>query len=637
MAIPPLLPKAHTPLVGGISVRRGATGLATVVWCAIVLVAYDVTPVTSTPGTGLAVARADAAVAGTSATILIEAGGVSGNYATPLVTVSGDGTLSVTNLDTYDHTVTSVALDGDGNPLFDVVVRHGTTAAIPAVDGLASGSYDFYCRFHPNMRGTLVIDRDGGGTTPEQPSFDQPLVIPPVLTESHIGLHMSENGVRILPTGHRTPMWTYAGTWPGPTIRRPAGRATAVTFTNNLPARAGATTVHLHGDHHASTSDGQPTRHLIPRGTSRTYRYPLTFAGEPEPSSFFWYHDHRMDHTARNNWHGLQGMFIVTDAHDRDLDLPKGRHDVPLLVSDRSFGAGNRLSNPFAAGPQMVHRHGEMFFTGPNAPPDDAVTGTHVLVNGRYLPHLDVSATRYRLRLLNASGDSAYAFALSDGRPLVQIGTGSGFLPRPVARQQVLLGPAQRADVLVDFHGEEGRDVTLMSMPRTDGAVGTGTRTAPLMQFRVGRTAPDRSLLPARLPAPELVEAPDAVSRTWTFDLSGNARTGTAWTVDGRTFDPDRVDYEVPLGATQRWRLRNTSDVTHYVHIHLGQWRTLLRNGRRPPPWELGLEDTWRLDPGEVVEVASRFVDYTGAFMIHCHMLDHEDHGMMARFDVVRR
>ena len=88
-------------------------------------------------------------------------------------------------------------------------------------------------------------------------------------------------------------------------------------------------------------------------------------------------------------------------------------------------------------------------------------------------------------------------------------------------------------------------------------------------------------------------------------------------------------------GTVERWRLRNTSDMTHYVHIHAEQWRTVSRNGTRPPPWERGLEDTWRLDPGEHVDVAARFADHTGPFMIHCHMLDHEDHGMMARFDVV--
>ncbi|WP_457206343.1 cupredoxin domain-containing protein, partial [Nocardioides sp. P5_C9_2] len=120
---------------------------------------------------------AQAAVAGTSVTILIERGGASHGFSTPTVTVIGDGALSVTNLDTYDHTITSVALDPAGVPLFDVKVLHGTTVAIPAADTLASGTYPFYCRFHPNMRGTLVVDRGGGGATGAPPVFDQSLQI----------------------------------------------------------------------------------------------------------------------------------------------------------------------------------------------------------------------------------------------------------------------------------------------------------------------------------------------------------------------------------------------------------------------------------------------------------------------------
>ena len=91
----------------------------------------------------------------------------------------------------------------------------------------------------------------------------------------------------------------------------------------------------------------------------------------------------------------------------------------------------------------------------------------------------------------------------------------------------------------------------------------------------------------------------------------------------------------MPLGSTQTWRLRNTSEMTHYVHIHAEQWHTVTRDGKRPPGEEQGLEDTWRLDPGEVITVAARFTDYTGPFLIHCHMLDHEDHEMMATFAVV--
>jgi FtsP/CotA-like multicopper oxidase with cupredoxin domain len=347
-----------------------------------------------------------------------------------------------------------------------------------------------------------------------------------------------------------------------------------------------------------------------------------------------------MDRTARNNWRGLQGMFVIKDQSESRLRLPSGRREVPLMLSDRSFRSNNALTNPFARGARMVGHHGAMAWVGPHAPPDDATVGTHVLVNGRYAPYLPVSATRYRLRLLNASHFSAYSIGLSDGRPLLQIGTGNGLLRRPVVRDRVLLGPAQRADVIVDFHGASGRDLVLDSVPAPLGETGADARQAALMQFRVGSDAPDPSRLPARLPSPDLVRVPAKVSKTWTFDLGGGGQQhhqrGTFWSVNGHAFDPERVDHRARLGTVERWRLRNTSDMPHYVHIHAEQWRTLLRDGKPPPPWERGLEDTWRLDPGEVVEVAARFEDYTGPFMIHCHMLDHEDHGMMARFDVVR-
>ncbi|HEU4336839.1 MAG TPA: multicopper oxidase domain-containing protein, partial [Nocardioides sp.] len=246
------------------------------------------------------------------------------------------------------------------------------------------------------------------------------------------------------------------------------------------------------------------------------------------------------------------------------------------------------------------------------------------------------SATRYRLRLLNSSPFSSYNFTLSDGRPFLQIGTGNGLLPKAVVRSGVLLGPAQRADVIVDFSGATGQRLVLASVPAASGTSGDDARETPVMEFRVGAPARDASRLPARLPSPKLVSpVPAKVSKTWTFGLEERQR-GSFWSINGRAFDPDRVDHRPRLGTVERWRFRNTSDVTHYVHIHAEQWRTLLRDGERPPPWERGLEDTWRLEPGEEVEVAARFTDYTGPFMIHCHMLDHEDHGMMARFDVVR-
>jgi FtsP/CotA-like multicopper oxidase with cupredoxin domain len=540
------------------------------------------------------------------------------------------------NLDTIDHTVTSVALDKNGHPLFNVHAYPSTTSSIPAASKLAAGTYDFYCRFHPNMMGKLIVEGGSGGTHPVPPKFLQPLRLPKVLTGSHLHIRIEKADVRMLPHGPKTPMWTYNGSYPGPTIRRPAGHDTKVTFTDRLPKSAGPLTVHLHGDHHSSANDGRPTNYLIHHDTSRTYDYPLTDNGKPEPAAFDFYHDHRMGMTGRNNWRGLQGMFIIDDKQSRSFRLPRGKFDVPLDIADRSFTADNHLTNPFPH--HATSASMSMPMTGPDAPPNDHTVGSQVLVDGRFAPYLKVATHRYRLRLLNSSNFSSYDFALSDGRPFVQIGNGSGLLPKPVVREDILLGPAQRADVIVDFHKELHQRVVLESIPRTDNSPrGIGTRSASLMQFRVNRTAKsDHSRLPSRLVKPPALKIPKKVSAVWTFALGGDAKHGTYWTVNGRPFNPNRVDLKVPLGSTETWLLRNVSPITHYIHIHEEQWHTVSRDGKRPPPWERGLEDTWRLDPGERVKVAAKFTDYTGAFMIHCHMLDHEDHGMMAQFAVVK-
>jgi FtsP/CotA-like multicopper oxidase with cupredoxin domain len=474
------------------------------------------------------------------------------------------------------------------------------------------------------MTGTLVVGT-GGPVPTNVPAFEQPLVQPPRLHGRHIRIVMRKARVRVLPHGPRTPMWTYGGTFPGPTIVRTTGHPTHVTFVNRLPRSAGAVTVHQHGGHQASADDGQPTRFLIRHGQSRTYDFPLTDAGQPLPAALRFYHDHRMGRTARNNWFGLQGLFLTTDPHDAQIGLPHGRYDLPLMFTDRTFRADNSLRNPFRHPMSM-----------PGMGPASGTVGSKILVNGRFAPYRWVRPGLYRLQILNASLFSSYDFALSDGRPLVQIGTGSGLLPHAVTRQDILLGPAQRADVVVDFRGEAGTGVLLSSIKRSDGSTtGIGSREAALMKFRVHGTTDQRAHIPFQLAHIAPIRAPKRIAMTWTFGVSRDSQ-GSYWSINGRRFDPRRVDHTVRLGQAERWRIRNTSDTTHYVHLHEELWRTVERDGKAPPPWERGYEDTWRLDPGESVVVAARFTDFTGDFMIHCHMLDHEDDGMMATFRVVK-
>ena len=572
------------------------------------------------------------------------------------LTIAKGGTLTISNNTPYPHTFTSRAFGPSGvSPLFNVTIDGFATDKSIPISALGGGTYDFYCRFHPNMTGALVIDGPPDGQITNHPKFQQPLVQPPRLTGSHIRIVMRKADVRILPHGPKTPMWTYGGTFPGPTIVRPTGHATQVTYVNDLPKRVGSVTVHLHGGHQASRYDGQPDSYLIGHGRSRTSDSPLPDGGKPLPAALRFYHDHRMNYTARNNWFGLTGMFLTTDPHDAKIGLPHGRYDVPLMVTDRSFRSDNRLRNPFAAaaharagsgssaaaGSGMAGMAGMAGMTGAGSTGlpgtiGAATVGDLSLVNGRFAPYLHVQAGMYRFQILNASLFATYNFALSDGQFFTQVGSDDGLLPHPVQRQSILLGPAQRADVVVDFKPDAGKSLMLTSIARNDGSVrGIGSLERALMQFRVGTTPAPATHVPATLTTIPRLHVPKKVAMRWVFGKTWS-KTGAFWSINGRRYNPDRVDHKVLLGSTERWVLHNSSDITHYVHLHEELWHTLSRDGKPPPPWERGYEDTWRLDPGETVVVAARFTDFTGRFMVHCHMLDHEDDGMMATFEVVR-
>jgi FtsP/CotA-like multicopper oxidase with cupredoxin domain len=421
-----------------------------------------------------------------------------------------------------------------------------------------------------------------------------------------------------------------------------------VTFHNQLPATAGELTVHLHGGHNRTQFDGQPggltaaqprsfycdipnglsprksgSDLLIEPGGRRTYVYDLLEDGRPERAAFQWYHDHRLDRTARNVWRGLAGMWILDDQLEESLPLPTGQRDIPLMIADRSFDRGNQLADPFTS----------------RRPPDDGVSGGRVLVNGAYLPHHRVSAQRYRLRLLNVSHFRPYNVSLSNGAPLVQIATDSGLMPRPVRRREVLLGPGERAEVIVDFGPLAGQSVELRSGRRHDHKRGLGTRpyVGALMQFRVGsKRPPDRTRVPRALrPLPAWAERASArPDRTWTISIGGLFKT--TWLINGRRFNPARADAFPVLGTTETWEIVNRTAVAHMMHMHHTDWYLLSRDGRRPPPWEDCLKDTFFVYPNERIVVAGHFSDYSGKFVIHCHMFDHEDHGLMSQFEVVR-
>jgi FtsP/CotA-like multicopper oxidase with cupredoxin domain len=465
--------------------------------------------------------------------------------------------------------------------------------------------------------------------------FRVPLPVPPVARAVGVdatGADVYEVTQRvaraeILP-GLPTPILGYDGVFPGPTFETRRGRPVVVRHRNELPV---PTVVHLHGGHTPHEHDGWPLDLVLPAGDSRDwtpahgmtgdvvrgvreYRYPMT-----QRAATLWYHDHRMDFTGPAVYRGLAGFHLVRDDEEDALPLPRGERELPLMICDRSFAADGSFAYP-GLDPAMRSE--------PGVESDwmEGVLGDVVLVNGAPWPYHEVDATRYRLRLLNASNARRYRLALTvpNGAdlPMVQIGSDGGLLAAPVTQQIIDVAPGERFDVVVDFSTVPvSTEVTMVNN------FGSG-RTGQVMRFRVVRAATDDSHIPSLLSTVEPLRPPaNATPRTIMF-TRGRAGHHAGWTINGASFDPDVALADVALGDVEVWRL--VSDVHHPVHVHLDPFQVLRRNGHKPGPFDGGWKDTVDISPTDVVDIAVRFTDYAGKFVMHCHNLEHEDMAMMA-------
>jgi spore coat protein A len=477
--------------------------------------------------------------------------------------------------------------------------------------------------------------------TPLPPRFVEPFAVPPVKSPSSRTAHetrydiVQQPGVVSILPGLTTPVLGYDGLLPGPTLQTRRGERVVVTHHNRLPV---PTVVHLHGGHTPPESDGYPIDLLLPTGGpsraahqhaglggdvttgSRSYVYP-----SDQPAATLWYHDHRMDFSGPQVWRGLAGFQLVTDDVEAALTLPHGERDVPLMIMDRSFEADGSFRYP-ALDPSM------QLTPGVTSGYRSGVLGDVVLVNGRPWPVMEVQAVRYRFRMLNASNARRYRLTL-DPAPaatssFVQVGSDGGLLAAPLGHDAVILAPAERFDVIVDFSRYPvGTTVTLSN------TFGSGSTDA-VMRFVVTRRAPEDSSVPDRLAVvPPLQPSADAVVRTWRFSR-GTGSAQRHWLINDQPFDPRRMDAAPPLGRTEIWRF--SSDLHHPVHIHLSPFQVLNRGTGGPGEYDHGWKDTVDLTPTETVTVAVRFDDYAGRYLIHCHNLEHEDMMMMAAFETVR-
>jgi FtsP/CotA-like multicopper oxidase with cupredoxin domain len=454
-----------------------------------------------------------------------------------------------------------------------------------------------------------------GRTSITVPRFELPLKIPATLkpvrqteNQDEYEIVQKEAEQEILP-GYPTRIWGYEGLFPGPTIRVKRDRATVIRHTNNLPAH---TVVHLHGGRTPADSDGFATDMVMP-GEARTYLYP-----NQQRACTLWYHDHAMDRTGENVYRGLAGFYIIEDDEERSLPLPKGSFDVPLLLQDRVFSTDGSL------------RYNSRGHSG--------AEGDVMLANGVPWPRMEVSTRKYRFRILNGSNARVFQLALSNGDPFILIGTDGGLLAEPAEVGNLPLAMAERGDVVIDF----------ARVPLGTKLFLLNTRERPenqlLIRFDVIRQESDDASIPPRLSNPGFLRhEARATRRTWTLRPTFSLRHGlppTLFTINGREFDADRVDARVPLGEIELWRFRNETvgpffAMPHPAHVHLSHFRIVERNGRPPLIHERGWKDTVALENGDEVLIAVRFEQYRGRYMLHCHNLEHEDHAMMSRFDVV--
>lgn len=445
--------------------------------------------------------------------------------------------------------------------------------------------------------------------------FQVPLPVPPVLAPAwsdaeadHYEIRQRERRVEIFP-GASTTVWGYEGLFPGPTIRASRGRKVIVRHTNEL---SHPTVVHLHGAVVPSDSDGFPTD-IIPSGASKTYTYP-----NEQRAATLWYHDHVMHHTGRNLYMGLAGMYLLDDDEQRAMNLPSGEYDIPLVIQAKQFMQDG----------SMVYDAG---FTGVLGAKSNTI-----LVNGAPSPRFEVAARKYRFRILNASNATPLRLALSSGQPLVQIGTDWGLLETAVASSTIPLSMAERVEIIIDFGVyTPGTSIVLRNL-KGSGAM------SEIIRFDVGRRESDDSEVPQRLCTIErLVPEQAAATRRFVFKGSGAFETPPlVWTINGKHFDPDHPIATPRRGDVEVWQLVNRNALfvlgrLHPVHVHLAPFQILDRNGRAPAAHERGWKDTVALERGEEARVVIQFKSYRGRYILHCHNLEHEDHAMMARFDVI--
>jgi len=469
-----------------------------------------------------------------------------------------------------------------------------------------------------------------------------------------------------------TPMWRYNNNALPVIIRTMRGNAMTLNLDNQLDSNS---TIHWHGFKIPAAMDGGPDTPVVASGT-KAYTFTMD-----QPAAPLWFHPHPDMETGKQVYMGLAGVYLLEDNITKTLEanneLPSGDKDTVLLVQDRRFDG-----NATDAVRNLKYMDMDMDM--------DGMLGDTILVNGSVVPKQDVNTTRYRYRLYNVSNARNYKFALSDGSTFKVIGTDGGLLDSPTDVTSVTLGAAERVEIVIDFSNYNvGDKVMLVSQPfngdmmgmmggmnGTGGMsgmgnmgnmmngmgniMGAGSMTGmaangtglSIMRFDITQEEVDTTTLYTALPANAEIktrnteaDVTNATERQFLMTMggmgsmdanaSGNGMPQMTFVINGKSFEPTRVDEFIAANATEIWNIRNMSPMAHPFHAHAIQYQILSRNGVPATGIDLGWKDTFLVQPGETVKVIGKFEAInTGDYMYHCHILEHEDAGMMGYFRV---
>lgn len=460
------------------------------------------------------------------------------------------------------------------------------------------------------------------------------LFIPDTLSGTTFNLNV-QNGIRQFVGSNNTPTYGYNGNFLGPTLLINKGDSITLNVTNSI---AQSTTVHWHGFHVEAMNDGGPHQIILPGAT-----WSPSFKVRNEASTF-WYHPHGEAKTEVQVSKGLAGMIIVRDSTEATYTLPRkyGVDDFPLIVQSKSF---------------------DLLYQFATATHSDTV----LMVNGTRDPYLQVPQQVVRLRLLNGSADRTFNFGLADNSNFYLIGTDGGLLSAPYLTNRVRLSTGERAEILIDFSSYTlGTQIYLKSYGSElnrgiIGADSVGTSTIviqegyyanplngidfDILRFDVSpATVSPVTTIPLTFnPKIPLLEVNADVTRSIHFSPD-TAISGAQGYVDGpflmnnTSFDMDSINIVVNLNDIEIWQLTNSTMVAHPFHIHDIEFFVLDINGLPPPPEYQGLKDVILVKPNDTVRFITQFTTFTDPFvpyMFHCHLLHHEDDGMMGTFIVI--